>query len=219
MGIGRRGRSARRRPCAQSVAPARPGSRSHRNPKPPGRRRCAIKRIDAVAKFMSGARRAFRQAALLGQGVHRHQAAERHAATSLNVIGRGVVRGRPSSRRRSRITRTSSVRYIRAKHGAARRSISTRPTEVFVPLKGQWGIYWQNKNGTKHEVVLDPMTRSRCRSAVARLPLSRQGRADASDRRRHRPGRVHWPKENRRGSKEARLRAQKRPICRAIPSE
>ena len=69
--------------------------------------------------------------------------------------------------------------------------------EVFIPITGKWGIFWQNTDGKKHEVVLEPYDTVSVPVGLSRgfrylgkgegLMLAIIGGTD--------PGRVHWPKE------------------------
>lgn len=114
----------------------------------------------------------------------------------LTVIGRGVIEDADLAPP-IKDNRDFNVAYIRAKHGCGASLHIHETNEVFIPLKGAWGVYWQNKNGTRHEAVLKeydtisvPIGVSRGFRYLGRgegLMLAIVGGTD--------PGRVHWPKE------------------------
>lgn len=161
-----------------------------------GAKRRAIKRIDATPKFMETER--------VARFVRLRSSAKAFIDTKLpngkrdilNVIGRGVVEDAdlvpPIADNKD-----FNLSFIRAKHGCGATLHIHETNEVFVPLKGKWGIYWQNKNGTKHEVVLGPYDTVSVPIGLSRgfrylgkgegLMMAVVGGTD--------PGRVHWPKE------------------------
>jgi mannose-6-phosphate isomerase-like protein (cupin superfamily) len=114
----------------------------------------------------------------------------------LNVIGRGVVED-AALLPPIKDNKDFNVAFIRAKHGCGATLHIHETNEVFIPLKGDWGIFWQNKDGTKHEVVLHPYDTVSVPIGLSRgfryagkgegLMLAVVGGTD--------PGRVHWPKE------------------------
>lgn len=114
----------------------------------------------------------------------------------LTVIGRGVIEDADLAPP-IKDNRDFNVAYVRAKHGCGATLHIHETNEVFIPLKGAWGVYWQNKNGTRHEAVLKeydtisvPIGVSRGFRYLGRgegLMLAIVGGTD--------PGRVHWPKE------------------------
>ena len=114
----------------------------------------------------------------------------------LTVIGRGVIEDAEHAPP-IKDNRDFNVAYVRAKHGCGATLHIHETNEVFIPLKGAWGVYWQNKNGTRHEAVLKeydtisvPISVSRGFRYLGRgegLMLAIVGGTD--------PGRVHWPKE------------------------
>lgn len=114
----------------------------------------------------------------------------------LTVIGRGVIEDADLAPP-IKDNRDFNVAYIRAKHGCGATLHIHETNEVFIPLKGQWGIYWQNRDGSRHEVVLDPYDTVSVPIGLSRgfrylgrgegLMMAIVGGTD--------PGRVHWPKE------------------------
>ncbi len=114
----------------------------------------------------------------------------------LTVIGRGVIEDADLAPP-ILDNKDFNVAYVRAKHGCGATLHIHETNEVFIPLKGQWGIYWQNRDGARHEVVLDPYDTMSVPIGASRgfrylgkgegLMLAIVGGTD--------PGRVHWPKE------------------------
>jgi hypothetical protein len=161
-----------------------------------GPKRRGIKRIDASPKFMETERVARFGKLRSSSKAFIDTKLPNGMRDILNVIGRGVVEDAdlvpPIADNRD-----FNVGFIRAKHGCGATLHIHETNEVFVPLKGKWGIYWQNKNGTRHEVVLDlydtvsvPIGLSRGFRYLGKgegLMLAIIGGTD--------PGRVHWPKE------------------------
>ena len=72
-----------------------------------------------------------------------------------NIIGRGVVEDKEL---KPPITdnRDFNVGLIKAEPGKGASLHIHETNEVFIPLTGKWGIYWQNSDGQRHEVVLEP---------------------------------------------------------------
>ena len=89
--------------------------------------------------------------------------------------------------------------------------------EVFIPLTGKWGIYWQNSDGQRHEVVLEPYDTVSVPIGASRgfrnagdgtaLMLAVVGGTD--------PGKVHWPEETIEGGAEPRHRPRRERRPRA----
>jgi mannose-6-phosphate isomerase-like protein (cupin superfamily) len=114
----------------------------------------------------------------------------------LTVIGRGVIEDADLAPP-IKDNRDFNVAYIRAKHGCGATLHIHETNEVFIPMKGAWGVYWQNKDGSRHEVVLDPYDTVSVPIGVSRgfrylgkgigLMMAIVGGTD--------PGRVHWPQE------------------------
>lgn len=113
-----------------------------------------------------------------------------------NIIGRGVVEDKEL---KPPITdnRDFNVGLIKAEAGKGASLHIHETNEVFIPLSGKWAIYWQNRDGKRHEVILEqydtvsvPIGLSRgFRNAgdETALMLAIVGGTD--------PGRVHWPDE------------------------
>lgn len=114
----------------------------------------------------------------------------------LTVIGRGVIED-PELAPPIQDNRDFNVAYIRARHGCGATLHIHETLEVFIPMKGQWGIFWQNRDGSRHEVTLDPYDTISVPVGVSRgfrylgrgegLMMAIVGGTD--------PGRVHWPRE------------------------
>lgn len=114
----------------------------------------------------------------------------------LTVIGRGVIEDAELAPP-IKDNRDFNVAYIRARHGCGATLHIHETLEVFIPMKGQWGVFWQNRDGSRHEVVLDPYDTISVPVGVSRgfrylgrgegLMMAIVGGTD--------PGRVHWPRE------------------------
>ncbi|MBM4226900.1 MAG: hypothetical protein FJ164_04000 [Gammaproteobacteria bacterium] len=114
----------------------------------------------------------------------------------LTVIGRGVVEDAELAPP-IKDNRDFNVAYIRAKHGCGATLHIHETLEVFIPMKGTWGVFWQNRDGSRHEVELEPYDTVSVPIGVSRgfrylgkgsgLMMAIVGGTD--------PGRVHWPKE------------------------
>ena len=114
----------------------------------------------------------------------------------LTVIGRGVIED-PELAPPIKDNRDFNVAYIRARHGCGATLHIHETLEVFIPMKGQWGVFWQNRDGSRHEVTLDPYDTISVPVGVSRgfrylgrgegLMMAIVGGTD--------PGRVHWPRE------------------------
>lgn len=114
----------------------------------------------------------------------------------LTVIGRGVVEDAELAPP-IKDNRDFNVAYIRAKHGCGATLHIHETLEVFIPMKGAWGVFWQNRDGSRHEVLLEPYDTVSVPVGVSRgfrylgkgtgLMMAIVGGTD--------PGRVHWPKE------------------------
>lgn len=114
----------------------------------------------------------------------------------LTVIGRGVIED-PELTPPIKDNRDFNVAFIRAKHGCGATLHIHETLEVFIPIKGDWGVFWQNRDGSRHEVVLEPCDTISVPIGVSRgfrylgkgtgLMMAIVGGTD--------PGRVHWPKE------------------------
>jgi hypothetical protein len=164
--------------------------------KPAAPKRRRIKRIDATPSFMEKHR--------VARFKKLHSSAHAFLDTKLpfgerdilNVIGRGVVED-ASLIPPIKDNKNFNVGFIRARknHGATLHIHETN--EVFIPMTGKWGIFWQNTDGKKHEVVLEPYDTVSVPVGLSRgfrylgkgegLMLAIIGGTD--------PGRVHWPKE------------------------
>lgn len=165
-------------------------------PKAAGPKRRSIKRIDATPAYMERERVARFGRLRSSAKAFIDTRLPNGARDILNVIGRGVVEDAdlvpPIADNKD-----FNVSFIRAKHGCGATLHIHETNEVFIPLEGKWGIYWQNKNGAKHEVVLNPYDTVSVPIGLSRgfrylgkgegLMLAIVGGTD--------PGRVHWPKE------------------------
>jgi len=183
-----RGVAATRKPAKRRAAPARA--------KAAGPAKRTIRRIDATPAFMEGKR--------VGRYKKLRSSAKAFIDTRLpngerdilNVIGRGVVED-AELKAPIQDNKDFNVAYIRAKHGCGATLHIHETNEVFIPMIGEWGIYWQNRNGKRHEVVLKPYDTVSVPIGLSRgfrylgkgegLMLAIVGGTD--------PGRVHWPKE------------------------
>ena len=67
-----------------------------------------------------------------------------------NIIGRGVVEDKDL---KPPITdnRDFNVGLIKAEPGKGASLHIHETNEVFIPLTGKWGIYWQNSDGQRHD--------------------------------------------------------------------
>lgn len=181
-------KSTARRSSTGRAAPARA--------KASGPVKKTIRRIDASPAFMESAR--------VGRYKKLRSSAKAFIDTRLpngereilNVIGRGVVED-AELKAPIQDNKDFNVAYIRAKHGCGATLHIHETNEVFIPMIGEWGIYWQNRDGTRHEVVLNPYDTVSVPIGLSRgfrylgkgegLMLAIVGGTD--------PGRVHWPKE------------------------
>jgi hypothetical protein len=66
----------------------------------------------------------------------------------LTAIGRGVIEDADPAPP-NKDYREFNVAYIRAKHGCGATPHIHETNEVFISLKGRWGICWQNRDGTR----------------------------------------------------------------------
>jgi mannose-6-phosphate isomerase-like protein (cupin superfamily) len=113
-----------------------------------------------------------------------------------NIIGRGVVEDKELQPPISD-NRDFNVGLIKAEPGKGASLHIHETNEVFIPLTGKWGIYWQNSDGQRHEVVLEPYDTVSVPIGASRgfrnagddtaLMLAVVGGTD--------PGKVHWPEE------------------------
>lgn len=113
-----------------------------------------------------------------------------------NIIGRGVVEDKEL---KPPITdnRDFNVGLIKCKPGTGASLHIHETNEVFIPLTGKWALYWQNSDGQRHEVLLDPYDTISVPIGASRgfrnagteeaMMLAVVGGTD--------PGRVHWPEE------------------------
>ncbi|MGD9538872.1 MAG: hypothetical protein AB7P52_16395 [Alphaproteobacteria bacterium] len=164
--------------------------------KPAAPKRRAIKRIDVTPSFMENNRVARFKKLRSSAKAFIDTKLPRGEREILNVIGRGVVED-ASLVAPIQDNKDFNVGFIRAKknHGATLHIHETN--EVFIPITGKWGIFWQNKDGKKYEIVLDPYDTVSVPVGLSRgfrylgkgegLMLAIVGGTD--------PGRVHWPKE------------------------
>ncbi len=161
-----------------------------------GVKRRGIKRIDASPKFMEKERVARFAALSSSAKAFIDTKLPNGMRDILNVIGRGVVED-ASLLPPIKDNKDFNVAFIRAKKGCGATLHIHETNEVFIPLEGKWGIFWQNKDGKKHEVVLGPYDTVSVPIGLSRgfhylgkgegLMLAVVGGTD--------PGRVHWPKE------------------------
>lgn len=160
----------------------------------PSRKR--IRRIDVSPEFME-AERVGRYAALKSSAkAFIDTKLPNGERDILTVIGRGVIEDADLAPP-IKDNKDFNVAYVRAKHGCGATLHIHETNEVFVPMKGRWGVYWQNKDGSRFEVVLDPYDTLSVPIGVSRgfrylgrgtgLMMAIVGGTD--------PGRVHWPKE------------------------
>lgn len=158
--------------------------------------RAGVKRVDVAPEFMERER--------VGRYKKLRSSAKAFIDTKLpngereilTVIGRGVIEDAELAPP-IKDNKDFNVAYVRAKHGCGATLHIHETNEVFVPLQGHWGVYWQNKNGARHEVVLEPYDTISVPIGVSRgfrylgkgegLMMAIVGGTD--------PGRVHWPKE------------------------
>ncbi len=113
-----------------------------------------------------------------------------------NIIGRGVVEDKDL---KPPITdnRDFNVGLIKADPGKGASLHIHETNEVFIALTSKWGIYWQNKDGQRHEAILEPYDTVSVPIGLSRgfrnageetgLLLAIVGGTD--------PGRVQWPEE------------------------
>ena len=120
----------------------------------------SIKRIDASPKFMETERVARFGKLRSSSKAFIDTRLPNGTRDILNAIGRGVVED-ADLLPPIKDNKDFNVAFIRARHGCGATLHIHETNEVFVPLEGKWGIYWQNKNGTKHEVVLNRRSEER----------------------------------------------------------
>ena len=113
-----------------------------------------------------------------------------------NIIGRGVVEDKELT---PPITdnRDFNVGLIKCEPGKGASLHIHETNEVFIPLTGRWGIYWQNSDGARHEILLEPYDTVSVPVGASRgfrnagdetaLMLAVVGGTD--------PGKVQWPDE------------------------
>jgi hypothetical protein len=182
---GRSGSTTRRKTARPAAAPKAAG---------PARR--TIKRIDVTPAFMESERIARYQDLRSSAKAFIDTRLPNGEREILNVIGRGVVED-ADLKPPIQDNRDFNVGFIRAKHGCGATLHIHETNEVFIPMIGEWGIFWQNRDGTRHEVVLHPYDTVSLPVGLSRgfrylgkgegLMLAIIGGTD--------PGRVHWPKE------------------------
>ncbi len=113
-----------------------------------------------------------------------------------NVIGRGVVEDKellPPIKD----NRDFNLGIAKADPGKGASLHIHATNEVFFALTGKWAIYWQNQDGSQHEVILEPYD-----TVSVPIGLSR-GFRNASDETAYLlaivggtdPGKVEWPQE------------------------
>lgn len=187
------------RAATGSVKPAVRKTAKPAPPKPPAAtaaKRPGIRRIDVTPEKMERER--------VGRFSKLRSSAKAFIDTKLphgkrdilTVIGRGVIEDAELTPP-IKDNKDFNVAYIRAGHGCGATLHIHETNEVFIPLKGNWGIYWQNRDGSRHEVVLEPYDTVSVPIGVSRgfrylgkgqgLMMAIVGGTD--------PGRVHWPKE------------------------
>jgi mannose-6-phosphate isomerase-like protein (cupin superfamily) len=113
-----------------------------------------------------------------------------------NIIGRGVVEDK-ELKPPIADNRDFNVGLIKCEPGKGASLHIHETNEVFIPLTGKWGIYWQNSDGQRHEVVLEPYDTVSVPIGASRgfrnagdgtaLMLAVVGGTD--------PGKVRWPDE------------------------
>jgi len=183
-----------KRTAATAARPAKKTTRPPPAAKP--RLRAGIKRIDVAPERMEAER--------VGRFKDLRSSAKAFIDTRLpngerdilTVIGRGVIEDAELTPP-IKDNRDFNVAYVRARHGCGATLHIHETNEVFIPLKGNWGVYWQNRDGSRHEVVLEPYDTVSVPIGVSRgfrylgkgegLMMAIVGGTD--------PGRVHWPKE------------------------
>lgn len=113
-----------------------------------------------------------------------------------NVIGRSVVEDKelvPPIKD----SRDFNLGLIKADPGKGASLHIHATNEVFFALSGKWAIYWQNQDGSKHEVILEQYD-----TISVPIGLSR-GFRNAGDETAYMmaivggtdPGKVEWPQE------------------------
>jgi mannose-6-phosphate isomerase-like protein (cupin superfamily) len=161
-----------------------------------GRSRKMVERIDASPDYMESERvgrfkelkssaQAFVDARIPG-----------YERDLYNIIGRGVVEDKellpPILDNRD-----FNVGLIKAEPGKGASLHIHATNEVFFALTGKWAIYWQNRDGARHEVILEPYDTVSVPIGLSRgfrnageetaLMLAIVGGTD--------PGKVEWPQE------------------------
>ncbi|MGD9602847.1 MAG: hypothetical protein AB7Q76_07650 [Gammaproteobacteria bacterium] len=181
-----------KRTATNGKAPAARATAAAKNPA----QRPGIRRIDCSPERMEGERVGRFQALRSSAKAFIDTRLPNGERDILTVIGRGVIEDAELTPP-IKDNRDFNVAYIRARHGCGATLHIHETNEVFIPLKGSWGIYWQNRDGTRHEVVLDPYDTVSVPVGLSRgfrylgkgegLMMAIVGGTD--------PGRVHWPKE------------------------
>lgn len=113
-----------------------------------------------------------------------------------NIIGRGVVEDKELAPPISD-NRDFNVGLIKAEAGKGASPHIHETNEVFIPVTGKWAIYWDNSDGKRHEVILEPLDTVSVPIGLSRgfrnagnepaMMLAVVGGTD--------PGKVHWPQE------------------------
>ena len=133
-----------------------------------------------------------------------------------NIIGRGVVEDKEL---KPPITdnRDFNVGLIKAEPGKGASLHIHETNEVFIPLTGKWGIYWQNSDGQRHEVVLEPYDTVSVPIGASR-GFRQRGRRDGAHARRggrHRSGQgsLARRRRSRKGSATASASTKTATSC------
>lgn len=189
------------KPKRKNAAPPKAASAARKTPasaeaagKPPARK--TIRRVDVTPEKMERERVGRFQSLKSSAKAFIDTRLPNGERDILTVIGRGVVEDAELAPP-IKDNRDFNVAYIRAKHGCGATLHIHETLEVFIPMKGNWGVFWQNRDGSRHEVVLEPYDTVSVPVGVSRgfrylgkgtgLMMAIVGGTD--------PGRVHWPKE------------------------
>ena len=182
---------ATRPPAKGTVAPTEAGKAREKAPK-----RATIKRIDVAPTTMETERVARYKNLRSSAKAFIDTRLPNGKRDILTVIGRGVVEDADLAPP-ILDNRDFNVAYIRARHGCGAPLHIHETNEVFIPLKGTWEVYWQNRDGKRHQVELQAYDTVSVPVGVSRgfrylgkgrgLMMAIVGGTD--------PGRVHWPRE------------------------
>jgi len=175
-------------------APAKP--RTTPSPKAAEPARKSMRRVDVSPKKMEATRVGRYKALKSSSKAFIDTRLPNGTRDILTVIGRGVIEDAELAPP-IKDNRDFNVAYIRARQGCGATLHIHETLEVFIPMKGQWGVFWQNRDGSRHEVLLDPYDTISVPVGLSRgfrylgrgegLMMAIVGGTD--------PGRVHWPRE------------------------